>query len=282
LEGFTLDAFAADMARPDTPFNPTVEQTELNGRKVVVVSAQDGSKLYVANTGAAYPLRVEDKGQQTPGSMDFTEYGADFHITPPEGTVELRELAWLKAVEKLSTKMEKIFTQSPTDLTPSAMASLGEQLRGAVAALSNFLHPANGCGRPTRSSRRPAMSTTRARAASPPPPASASQSPARPPNDSRPGRWTAGSPPAKGSYLWTTPSTRPPRSPAAVANPTRRDNPQLVAYLLETGERDPSRARTGHVRHSDDSSSWRAANRPTRGRAQAIPTRLGWLGRRRG
>jgi hypothetical protein len=43
LEGFTLDAFAADMARPDTPLNPTVEQTELNGKKVVVVSTQAGS-----------------------------------------------------------------------------------------------------------------------------------------------------------------------------------------------------------------------------------------------
>jgi hypothetical protein len=81
LEGFSLDAFAADLAHPDMPLNPTVEQTEFNGKKVVVVSAQDGSMLYVANTGVAYPLRAEDKGQN-PGSLDFTEYGADFHITP--------------------------------------------------------------------------------------------------------------------------------------------------------------------------------------------------------
>jgi hypothetical protein len=140
LEGFTLDSFIADLAHPDRPYNPTVEQTELNGRKVVVVSAQDGTKLYVANTGPAYPLHVDDKGQN-PGSMDLTEYGADFHITPPEGTVELRELAWLKAVEKLGAKMEKIFTEGPTDLTPSTMASLSEQLRGCRRGLERIPAP---------------------------------------------------------------------------------------------------------------------------------------------
>jgi hypothetical protein len=140
LEGFSLDSVAADLANADKPLNPAVEQTELNGGKVVVVSAQDGSRLYVANTGVAYPLRAEDKGQN-PGSLDFSEYGGDFHITRPGDTVELRELVWLKAVEKLSAKMEKIFRESPTDLTPSVMASLGEKLRGCRRDLQRLPAP---------------------------------------------------------------------------------------------------------------------------------------------
>ena len=59
MEGYSLDSFVAEFPNPDRPLNPTVEQTELDGKKVVVVSEQDGAKLYVANTGVAYPLRAD-------------------------------------------------------------------------------------------------------------------------------------------------------------------------------------------------------------------------------
>jgi hypothetical protein len=58
LEGpFSLDELAAQLAKwsPESPLEPKIVQTTLDGKKVVVVSAQNGSKLYVANTGAAYP-----------------------------------------------------------------------------------------------------------------------------------------------------------------------------------------------------------------------------------
>lgn len=140
LEGFSLDSFAAQLARNDSPLDPEVEQTELEGKKVVVVSSQDGSTLYVANTGVAYPLRAEDKGQDA-GQVDFTEYGADFDIAAPLGTVELSELVWLDAVEKLSTRMDEIFMNSPTNLTPTAMASLGDQLRDCSRELARIGAP---------------------------------------------------------------------------------------------------------------------------------------------
>ena len=76
LSGFSLDDLAAQLAEADNPLEPGVEQTTLDGNKVVVISQQDGSKLYVANTGPAYPLRGEMKGANA-GRIDLTEYGAD-------------------------------------------------------------------------------------------------------------------------------------------------------------------------------------------------------------
>ncbi len=65
-----------------------VRQTTLDGSKVVVVSYRNGSKWYVANTGPAYPLRGESKGQNV-GLLVFTEYGAPLHITAPSNVIDL-------------------------------------------------------------------------------------------------------------------------------------------------------------------------------------------------
>jgi hypothetical protein len=91
FEGFSLDSVAGQLAvYNDSPLEPTVQQTTLDGRKVVVISYQDGSKLYVANTGPAYPLHGDYKGVDA-ARLDFTEYGADFHITPPGNAVDLHQ-----------------------------------------------------------------------------------------------------------------------------------------------------------------------------------------------
>jgi hypothetical protein len=61
-KGLTIANFASQLtAHPGRP-EPKVRQAMLNGRKVVVISWQDGGKLHVANTGPAYPLRVESTG----------------------------------------------------------------------------------------------------------------------------------------------------------------------------------------------------------------------------
>jgi hypothetical protein len=90
LTGFSLDNLAAQLIKNDSPWGPKVEQTTLDGNKVVVISQQDGSKLYVANTGPPYPLRGEEKGANA-GRIDFTEYGADFHITAPSDAMDIGE-----------------------------------------------------------------------------------------------------------------------------------------------------------------------------------------------
>ncbi len=66
-------------------FEPGVRQATLNGRKVVVVTDQrNGAKLYVANTGPAYPLLIEESDGQR---ISLSDYGANFHITAPTGAV---------------------------------------------------------------------------------------------------------------------------------------------------------------------------------------------------
>jgi hypothetical protein len=138
LEGRpSLDFLASQLVVGDSPLAPSVERTELNGRQAVVLSQQDGSKLYVTDGVPAYPLRAETKGRSE-GRLDFTEYGADFHITAPgnalSNAMTRRELAWLKAIPKVSAKIEKAVTDSST-LTPSVMRSLA----GALGACTREL-----------------------------------------------------------------------------------------------------------------------------------------------
>ena len=80
--GLTLASLASQLTTYYGPLKPEVRQATLDGRKAVVVSWRNGSKLYVANTGPAYPLRGQFKGQKA-GLFDFTDYGAHFHITAP-------------------------------------------------------------------------------------------------------------------------------------------------------------------------------------------------------
>jgi hypothetical protein len=91
LSGFSLDDLASQMSETDHPLEPTVEQSTLEGRKVVVLSQRDGSKLYVANTGRPYPLRVEKQGADA-GRIDLTEYNADFNITAPSDAVDIGQV----------------------------------------------------------------------------------------------------------------------------------------------------------------------------------------------
>jgi hypothetical protein len=165
LEGFSLDALAAQLTKPDSPLEPKVDQATLDGKKVVVISQENGSKLYIANTGPAYPLRGDYKGPDA-GRLDFTEYGVDFHITAPSDAVNApteshtatappatrpapptsgpmtgQELLWLQAVEQLLPKMNRVFDTAPTDITSSALASLAYQLRGCSRELSRIGSP---------------------------------------------------------------------------------------------------------------------------------------------
>ena len=87
--GFSLASLAAVLTRPG-PLDPAVRQATLNGRKVVVITDhRHGVKLYIANTGPAYPLRADLMGPH-PQRIDFTDYGANFHITAPPNAIPAR------------------------------------------------------------------------------------------------------------------------------------------------------------------------------------------------
>lgn len=89
--GLTLAALAPQLTTYNGPLEPKVRQATVNGRKVVVISWRNGGRLYVANTGPAYPLSGELKGQNA-GRIKFTEYGAPLHIAAPSNAIDLRPL----------------------------------------------------------------------------------------------------------------------------------------------------------------------------------------------
>jgi hypothetical protein len=66
----------------------------VNGHKAVILvdSASQGGKLYVASTGAAVPLRITRTGSNG-GQVDFTDYNADVSVAAPSGAVDISQLS---------------------------------------------------------------------------------------------------------------------------------------------------------------------------------------------
>ena len=63
----------------------------VNGAKALILvdhSAQ-GGKLYIATTGAAVPVRIDNPSG---GRIDFTDYNADVHVAAPAGAVDVSQL----------------------------------------------------------------------------------------------------------------------------------------------------------------------------------------------
>ncbi len=92
LTGLSRAELVGQLAENESPLEPHVARETLDGERVVVVTQQNGSKLYISNTGPAYPLRGDYKGQ-APARFEFTEFGADFDITPPAHPVDAGKLA---------------------------------------------------------------------------------------------------------------------------------------------------------------------------------------------
>ena len=91
LDGYSLPELIAQLAQDKSPRDPEIAPATLDGKPVVVVSRPDGTKLYIANTGPAYPLRGEYTGDES-GRVEFSEYGADFHIAAPRGAIDAAAL----------------------------------------------------------------------------------------------------------------------------------------------------------------------------------------------
>jgi hypothetical protein len=84
--GFTLADHRYDGLTDDHRYRKAkAQQVTVNGKKVMVVSWPDGSKLQIANTGPAYPLRADFKGH-LPVRRVYSEYNVPFtspqHLTP--------------------------------------------------------------------------------------------------------------------------------------------------------------------------------------------------------
>jgi hypothetical protein len=75
--------FVGELGMREAAPDATVAQTVLDGHRVVVVTYDDGSKLYVANKGPAYPVRFDATGDGG-GRRVFSQYGTQFHIAAPK------------------------------------------------------------------------------------------------------------------------------------------------------------------------------------------------------
>jgi hypothetical protein len=91
LTGISRAELVGQLAENESPLDPHVAQQTLDGERVVVVTQQNGSKLYISNTGPAYPLRGDYKGQAA-ARFEFTEFGADVHIRPPAHPLDAGKL----------------------------------------------------------------------------------------------------------------------------------------------------------------------------------------------
>jgi hypothetical protein len=87
FKGFSLASRASQLTAYNGPLEPKVRQATLDGKKVVVISWRNGSKLDVANTGPAYPLRGVFTAGPNAGVFSFTDYGSRFHITAPSTAI---------------------------------------------------------------------------------------------------------------------------------------------------------------------------------------------------
>jgi len=94
LETFTFDGFVDEIRGGSGGTGGNAEEEvatdELDGQDVVVVTDDDGSKLYVAATGEPYPLKVVNTGAEA-GEVVFSGFGETEEITAPPAPLDLSQ-----------------------------------------------------------------------------------------------------------------------------------------------------------------------------------------------
>ena len=82
---------------------------------------------------------VESTDEASPAaSLTPTSDLTPTSTTAGQGPLTGQELLWLQAVERLLPKMNKVFVDSPTDMTPAALRSLADQARGCSRELARL------------------------------------------------------------------------------------------------------------------------------------------------
>ena len=149
-----MPTMAKAMARPGAK----VTQETIHTEKVVITS-RDSHDVYVWYHAGAMTIVVGDSGKG-PDIRGFVEANLKTaHATAASGTPTAttptattpataitgpmtgQELLWLQAVEQLLPKMNNVFTNAPTNLTSSALASLAHQVRGCSRELARIGSP---------------------------------------------------------------------------------------------------------------------------------------------
>lgn len=86
----TLQNIAAGLNSEDSPLQTKTDRATIDGQKAIVLSQQDGSKLYVADATPPLPLKIIQNGDSK-GTIVFTEYGKTQTITAPAGAVTAQQ-----------------------------------------------------------------------------------------------------------------------------------------------------------------------------------------------
>lgn len=88
LDDMTIDGLAKELRSPsDGPFKDDVRTDTLDGKRVVVLTQENGSETYVAATGKPYPLKVVNKGDDA-GALTLDGFGKQQSIAPPPNPID--------------------------------------------------------------------------------------------------------------------------------------------------------------------------------------------------
>lgn len=92
LPVLTISALTAEMSGLiASGSHATVGTGTFAGQPVTIVSYRDGSRLYIAATGPARPLRLDMPGSHG-GHFLFSGYGVPVTVTPPRGALDVGQM----------------------------------------------------------------------------------------------------------------------------------------------------------------------------------------------
>ena len=75
---------ASGSSSSDSPLKPTTTVGSVAGQKAIVLTQQDGSQFFVADSTTPVPLKLVNRGTNT-GTITFTDYGKTQTISAPAG-----------------------------------------------------------------------------------------------------------------------------------------------------------------------------------------------------
>ena len=91
FDDLSLDGFVEQFRNPESEIQEEVSEDEVDGEQVVVVSQEDGSKLFVADDEPTYPLQVTSDGDSS-GTVTFSRFGEEEDISAPADAIDLMDL----------------------------------------------------------------------------------------------------------------------------------------------------------------------------------------------
>jgi hypothetical protein len=92
LSTVTLQGLAASLNTNDSPLRAKTTTGKANGRKALVLTQQNGDKLYVVDSRRPLPLKSVGHGTKK-GTLRFTDYGKHRTISPPAHAQTVQQAA---------------------------------------------------------------------------------------------------------------------------------------------------------------------------------------------